>query len=463
MTPRARLWLSAAMSVLWLGQNGASQARADGLRFDINGARAIGRAGAVAVSEDGAAALLVNPAGMARREQWRAQAGMVMIGRGLDYLASEGAGQNSGEPAPLVENRAPAARAPLLSGQGPLGPLVVGFSYIETGVQSLALPTPQFNQPVGDVGRLYPHRYSGTRFDYRSRSLQVGVAIRATSWLGLGISVGAARVSLREDRHIWAGFAGRDEALAPERDLALTLTGTDAFVPALVAGTLVAPPDIPLEMAVSVRYSAGARVRGVPSVSETRQAVFPAFELNDPTNQLELGSRVLVRSGVRYLGERFSLEFAGELEVVADEARAWSLTGVAAVDESTARGALEQVPALAVERSQGGLRWAADTELVPGFLWLSGGYALTLGGSPRGRVSPTFADLGGHTLALGVEGQWNGITARIGYARTLTHEMTQARSDTGVVNPFDAGGGRAGEGRYRTSRDVVGAGLEAAW
>ena len=423
----------------------------------------MGRAGAVTVSEDGGASLVVNPAGMARREAWRAQVGVALLDRGLGYLADAGDGGTDGEEAPLVENRAPVARLPQLSLQGAIGPVVVGLAYLETGARSAILPAPPFNQLAADVIRLYPHRYAGTRLEYRERALTAGLALRATSWLGLGLALGAARVALLEERRIWAGFAGRDSLLEPDRDLALSLSGHDGFVPRVAFGVLLAPPDVPLEMALSMNYVAGARVRGVPAVAATRQTDFPAVESIDPTSVLELGQRVVMRTGVRYLGERFSVEFGGELEFVGGDAAAWSITGVRIHDETNREFTLETAPTLAVERSHGGLRWAAEVEVVPGFLWLSGGYAITGSGSPRARVSPAFADLGGHTVAAGAEAQWNGIAVTIGYARTMTGAWTVEHNQLSVVNPFAASGGTTGHGRYQTSRDLFGVALEASW
>ena len=448
-----RVSLSSVLLLAWWSH----LASADALDLDIPGARGVGRAGAITVSEDGAASLLLNPAGMARRAQWRTQVGLLVVDSEASYHATHVTD------APVVDSRAPTTRIPQLGLVGPVGPVVIGLAYMETGALSRLLPTPQFNQLPADVSRLYPHRYGGTRLDFRARALLLGVSVRATSWLGVGLTVGASRIELSESRYIWAGFAGRDPLLAPERDLAVTLSGTDAVVPRVGVGVLLAPPHLPLEMAGSLSYSASASLAGQASASPTRQASFPAVLADDATSRLHLAQPLVARTGLRYLGQRLTVELTADLFIHRKQLPVWSVDGMSFRDESMALGAITSVPALAHERSHSAFRIAGDLEIVPGFLWLSTGYARATGASPGARRSPGFADLGGHTLALGAEAQWNGVTLSVGYARTMARTRSSSSSHVEVLNPFVAGTADAGMGRYRDARDVVGTTLELSW
>src|SRR6185436_15685327 len=56
-----------------------AQAHADGIAIVGGSPRAIGRAGAATVGDDGGGALLINPAAMARRDTTRGQIGVAVL------------------------------------------------------------------------------------------------------------------------------------------------------------------------------------------------------------------------------------------------------------------------------------------------------------------------------------------------------------------------------------------------
>ena len=184
--------------------------RADGLEFHAVGARAIGRAGAITVSADDGAALLVNPAGMARRLDLRVQLGLSLHDDDSSFQAVEPSD------AVQIHNRAAPITAPQVAVQGGLGPFVVGAAYLQTGGFSRQLPRPPqatMNAMRNmDIARRFPHRYGGIELSYERRVWLAGAAVRALSWLGLGLSVAICQIHFEESRHIWAGLASRGDS-----------------------------------------------------------------------------------------------------------------------------------------------------------------------------------------------------------------------------------------------------------
>ncbi len=436
-------------------------ADAGGLDLDLLGAHGAARAGAITVSEDGAIALLVNPAGLARRGDLRAQIGTAIDDDDSEYRSSDPTAIGS----PTITGRAGATAAPFGGFATPLGErLILGVTYAQTGDLSRALPGPELNQPVEQIVTLFPHRYGGTRLDYRRHTVAAGGAWRANSWLGVGLAVTGSWVELAERRRIWAGFASRDTIGYPTRDLDLELAGRDRVVPGLGFGFLIAPILAPLEIAASVSYRADAHLDGAPTLRATRATPYPQPVLDRPADRATLAAPLVVRTGVRYLGERLFVEATGELYWFAHGgAPTWQLSGLAVRDDSGRIGDLTAVVSLIDQRDHAAVRLAADYELVPGFLWLSAGAARRTAASYREAVSPIHGDLGGTTLGLGAEGQWNQMTLSIGYARTLTESVVVDPAHLLLVNPFDAGTVEFGAGRYRQAHDSFGAALEIAW
>lgn len=435
-------------------------AHADGLELDLVGARAIGRAGAVVVSGDGGGALLFNPAGIVRRGGWRVQAGMALHDSDTVY--------DAGGDSPVVRDQAGAERAPdaaLVGGPESLEAWVFGVAYLETGDLSRAFPAPVPSQPAAQVARLYPHRYGGLALRYQRRTAVAGAAVRATDWLGVGVSLHASAVELSETRHVWAGFDGRDAVGDPSRDMRLSLGGRDWFVPGATLGVLVAP-ELPLELAASVSWAMDAALDGDANLATATAGVdVPTPALSDPTSRATLASPLVMRAGARYLGQRFFVEVGAEAALfpVTEPDPTWSVTGVTAVDPTGATGELGRVPSLVDRKPRATVRGAADVEVVAGFLWLTGGYAYATRGQRLDRLAPGHADLGRHTLAAGAETQWEGITLTIGYARSMSRAHTVTGSLVELVNPFDAGTGAAANGRYDAAHDAFAAAVEMAW
>ena len=457
--------MRAALTLLLVAA-AAGEARAGGLDLDLFGTRSIGRAGTAVVSGDGGTSILVNPAGLARRTETRAQVGVALHDADSTYETPDADAEN----APIVRDRAQPVSAPSIGVATSLGPVVLGAAVLVAGSLERTLPAPQVGQPAADVERLFPHRYGGLELDFRRRIAVVGAATRVGEWLGVGIAAGAADVTIGERRRLWAGFAGRtpdEEVGAAAWDVDLSLRATDSFVPMAAAGVLVAPPQLPVEMAAAVSWSADAWPDGDASLIAAGESA-PIIIDTGAGAELRVAGPTVLRTGLRYLGERFIAELAGDLvwHREAGKLPVWRLHDLAVEDVQSGRvDQIERVPSLAAVRDHAVVRGAVDVEAVPGLLWVTAGYAFSTAATARARVSPAFGDTGGHTLALGVEATWNLVTFTLGYARLIAATRTVGADQTAieVVNPFGAGTAPAAPGRHGRAHDAVGLAIEVAW
>ena len=422
--------------------------RAGGIAIVGGTPRAIGRAGTSTASDDGGGALLVNPAAIARREGTRFQLGVAFVDDAIEWDPDH-------EGAPLARDQAGSSTLPLAAVIGSIGPWVIGAAVMTAGVTERALRDPRDLPRPEDLDAAFEYRYSGIAGAIRRDTLTVGVARRLGDAVAIGASLGASRLQLSETRRLWAGFAGISPVGDPKRDVELSLSGHDAFVPSATAGILLAPIDTPMELAASVSWTARAEIDADITANGTTGG--PIVRLTDPHASLAFRQPITVRAGARYLGDRFALELGGDLWFAPDSARkaSWSVEGVRIVDPSTVGVELVGLPSRLSQRSHGAIRGALDVELIPGFLWATTGYAYTVGGTTQARLSPSFGDLGGHTVALGIEGTAGGITYTIGWSRTVSPEK---RSDSVFTldNPFGAGDATVAAGSYDATADQVG-------
>lgn len=433
-------------------------ARGDGLVQQPGDVRSVARAGAVMVSEDGGAALLINPGATARRNQLRVRVAVSIRDQDASFDAESLAA------APEIDDRGPVTALPQVSVCGAVGAAVGCAAYLETADLDRRLPGPVLDLPVAEVGRLFPHRYAGLTARYRRRVLAAGASLRANDWLGVGVSVSAAMVELGDSRHLWAGDAAQTPVGDASRDLRLEVDGRDRLVPGAAAGVLIAPVSAPIELGLSVRYEAAPGLSGEAAVIRTRSDALPIGAPPSGTAALALPGELTVRSGVRYLGERVFVEAGGELVLYrGDRSPDWRIDGVAVTGVGGASAALEAVPALAVTRDHGGVSAAIDVDAVRGFLWLTAGWSWRSAATPGARVSPALGDLGGHTLGFGAETQWGSTILAIGYARELSQSRSRSQSQLGIVNPIGTGSGDAGAGRNTRAADVFAASAELAF
>ncbi|WP_428262822.1 hypothetical protein [Haliangium sp.] len=423
------------------------------------GPRAVGRAGATLVSDDGAPALLNNPGGLVRRSALRLQVGLVVDDRDLRFRALGDA--------PEVEDSSAPGTRPALAVIGTLGPVVAGLAYLEPEEHSRALPAavPGRVFDATEAGRL-PHRYGGIAVAQRDQRLAAGAAVRAGDWLGAGVSVDLGRTRLRERRHVWAGDDGAQLPGDPSRDLDVQVRGAGLSVGA-GAGVLIAPPTAPVELAASARYTYRGRLRGPAGAARvgntTDQPVDPEVALDQPEAEVTLPDVLALRAGARYLGQRVLVEAAAALVLTPRAGTAWRLSGIGVDDSALGAAALTELPRLYDPGRYGAVQVAADVEVVAGFAWLTAGYGYRSSASRPGRLSPGYAEPGRHTAALGVEVYRAGITLTLGYSRSVAPAHTVTSTALRAANPYRAGTVPVGLGRYRLARDSVGVAVEVAW
>jgi hypothetical protein len=428
----------------------AGHARAGGLVITAGSPRAIGRAGTGTVGDDGGGALLVNPAAMARRDGARGQLGVALVDDEIAWEPDTG---------PIARNQSPSSVVPTGAVIGSLGSWVIGVGAMTAAVSERSL-IPPADFPPGSLGDRFEFRYAGIAGGIRRDAVTAGVARRIGDTLAIGLSASASRVAVSEKRRMWAGFAGRNPVGSPEQDIEVTMSGRDAFVPSVVLGVLIAPETAPLELGASIGWShrvvvdadfAGFGVPAGPTVQRSR-----------PSAELELRQPWALRGGARYLSDRFVLELGGDLWAVpasAEEA-AWRVRRVSVVDTSGLEVPLTQVPSRISQRTHGAIRAALDVEIFSGFLWATAGYAYAIGGVSGSRQSPTFGDLGGHTLAFGLEATTGGFTVTAGWSRTWSWTIRRA-SELALDNPFEAGDRASPTGAYDGSIDQLGILIDA--
>jgi hypothetical protein len=171
---------------------------------------------------------------------------------------------------------------------------------------------------------------------------------------------------------------------------------------------------------------------------------------------------VTVRAGARYLTDRVVFEVDGDLWILprSAESTAWRIYGMRIVDPSHLAVDLESVPSRLSLRTHGAIRTAFDVELIGGFLWATAGYAYQVGAVSGQRQSPTFGDLGGHTLAFGLEATTGGFTFSAGWSRTWS-TARRPGSVLALDNPFLAGDRALPTGTYDGSIDQLGILMDA--
>lgn len=427
-------------------------AHAGGLSLELLSPRGVGRAGASMVSDDGAAAVLLDPAGLARRDAVRGQLGLVVVDDDGRYDAP-GAG-------PVIDERGPSTAFPVVGGQGRIGPVVVGATLIDEASWSRRFAAPEPGLPVDDVERYYPHRYAGLAAAHTRRTLGLGAAWRATEWLAIGGALTLSQVELDETRRVWAGFDGRDEVGGASRDVTVRVAGEDGLVPGGVIGALIAPIDVPIEIGVSAAYSAPADLTGDATVTEANPGEPPEVVAPAPHADATLTAPVIARMGARWLGERWSVEVGAELWVYPGADPTWTIRGVTIVDDTGATAALTSLRSQVARRDHGAVRLAGDVEVVPGFVWLTGGYAWTGASTPREHLTPAAGDLGGHTAALGAEVSSDGVTVSLGVAHTFVDSVDVEVTELALDNPFDAGSMPTGLGIHDEARTTIALSVE---
>lgn len=433
----------------------AEQARAGGLVVNSS-PRSIGRAGTATVGDDGGGALLANPAAIARREGKRGELGMVFVDDEIDW-------QSATEGAPEVHDQAPSSVAPHAAAFASVGNWTFGLAVMTSTVSDRSLRRPTDIADPSNIDVAFDFRYAGIAGGMRRDTVTAGIARRFGDSLALGVSVGASRVSVIEIRRLWAGFSGRDDIGSALNDLEIGFEGADAFTPSVVGGLLYIAPDSPLELGASLSWIDRARIDADVVALGTRP-MGPSSSPDETRATLDYQFPVTARAGARYVGERFVGELGGEVAVARRSAEdtQWKIQGMQVIDgPSGATAPLTSVPSRISLRTHGAIRASVDVEMIAGFLWATAGYAHVIGSVTKRKQSPTFGDLGGETLGLGLEGKAAGFTFTLGWSRTWSTARDVKDTSLALDNPFGSGDAAVPAGRYDGSIDQIGIMIDA--
>jgi hypothetical protein len=421
-------------------------AHAGGLVVAGGSPRGIGRAGVGTVADDGGGALLVNPAAIARRDGTRAQLGIALAD---DAIAWDRAGGG----VPRGRDQAGPVYLPVVALFGSHGNWIFGAGVMTSAASDRRLRDPGLI-PAEQYGGAFDYRYAGLRGATRRDTLTAGIARRIGDAVAIGASIGISHVQLAETRRIWAGFAGGSTIGDPSHDVTVAIAA-DAFSPSGTLGLFIAPPDTHLELAASASYVPAMHLSGPASAGGASSAV---TTYGDPSARMRLPGLVTLRTGARWLAERWSLEVDADLWLAPASARStrWEIADLTVADQSGVTTAVPVLPSRVSLQTHGAVRGAADVELISGFLWATAGYAFTARATSLAYLSPTFGDLGGHTVALGLEANAGGFTITLGWSRTWSVARFAPDSVWRLDNPFHAGDGPVPGGRYDGSADLIG-------
>lgn len=436
-----------------------ARAQAGGLVIGGGSPRAIGRAGAGTVGDDGGGALLVDPAAMARRDSTRIQLAGALVERGTSW-------QSAAPGAPDARDQQGPSYLPLVAAVVAVHGWLVGAAAMTSYVDERALPSPATQDPA-QLASAYDYRYAGIAGALRRDTVTVGVARRVGDSLAFGIAVAGSRVALSESRAVWAGFSGREAIGDASHDVDVAIAASDDLEPSVIAGVLVAPPDTRLELAASAGWRRAARLSGqVAASGPTLGNGPPGVQVtsSSPAARLALTEPVELHGGARWLGDRWEAELDGNLWLLPPSARApvWQIAGVQVVDVATRDSKpLAALPSRASQITHGDVRAAVDVEVISGFLWATAGYAYATASTDAAHLSPTFGDLGGHTVALGLEASSGGFTVALGWSHTWAPSTEVDASAWRLDNPFRAGDGPVLPGRYSGGIDLIGVAVDA--
>ncbi len=429
----------------------AGRARGDGTVIVGGSPRSIGRAGTGTVGDDGAGALLLNPAALARRSDTRAQVGVGYIDDGIGWKGLGSGGE-------VVNNQIGSLAMPTLGIETGLGSWVVGLAAMTASLSDRQLRRPTGLSDFNDPNALL-YRYTGLGGGVRRDTVTLGAARRIGDHAAVGVAIAGSRISIAETRRVWAGFSGITNVGDPSQDVQLDLEGQDWVAPSAVAGVLIAP-EAPIELGASISYEPTAHISGTASGFGT--AGGPFVYVTSSAATLDLPEPITARTGARYLADRFVIEVDGDLFVFphGSTANAWQLAGFEVANNGVV-APVEKVTSRLAPQTHGAVRASIDVELIGGFLWATGGYAYTTAGTPAAELSPTLADMGGHTVGLGIEANAGGFTITVGVSRSWSGIVDVPNPQWQLDNPFGKGDMAVTAGEFAAVSTQVGILLDA--
>ncbi len=432
------------------------------------GPRAIGRAGAVTASADDVWALAVTPTGLVPA---RGGAGLELgasLGLHATRLSHARVGVDPQLRFPLAESRTGTTSLPSFGARLGLfgGRLAFGAARFIASREELGYPRSPATTPraIDD-----PQRYLVRAMTSQRTVWALGMAARPLRWLGLGASFSISQLGLDFSRDGWVGASGdlaRSED--PRLDLPTQLSLTDDAVPALGLGLAIRPPHSPLALAASVELPWDADLGGRASIGATRGAPVGLRSVHaEGRGEVHLARPlpIVARTGVRLAGARADLELDAELCHL-PSAGGWSATatdlrliGVDFANQNTVTE-LTSVPMALATRTRYRIALGSDLVLVPGFMILRLGWALTSATAPAALRTAASAQGQTQALALGLAVHSAGLRLEVGWQHTLVTRTSTRASAWRHWNPLVPGNAEdVGSGDYSSAEDLVGVGL----
>jgi long-subunit fatty acid transport protein len=427
-----------------------ASARAGGLVVEGGSPRAVGRAGTGTVGDDGGGALVVNPAAMARRDTTRAQVGVTVSDDTIEW-------KPIATGATVARDQAGSTLLPLAAVEGAIGDWIIGAGVMTTAASERALRSP-VNLSPDEYGNHFEYRYAGLASAMRRDTATIGIARRLGEDVAVGLAVAGSRVSLREERAVWADHRTNQTPGDPTEDVDIAIDAQDTFTPSVTAGILIAPEGTRLELGGSFTWAAAAHVSG-PVAAAGASAT--SVEASAATASLGVREPLTARAGVRYNGSHWIGELDADVWLMPDTDEVWQVSGLGIVDATGTSTDLTALPSRLSTHTHGAVRGSLDVELVAGFLWATAGYAYTSAATPGSQLSPTFGELASQTAAAGLEANAGGFTITLGWARTWSLAHTLPGSAWHYDNPYAVPDAAIPGAHLDGARDLIGISIDA--
>ncbi|OGQ87107.1 MAG: hypothetical protein A2289_23695 [Deltaproteobacteria bacterium RIFOXYA12_FULL_58_15] len=428
------------------------------MEFPDNGARAIGRAGAVAADPEDGLALVYNPAGLGSQMGLRflldsklCMQGLLFKGTGQDSVTNDGgpffapAGVFSygfGAVGPLQG---------LTVAIGAVGPSAVGrLSYPEDGAQ----------------------RYGLISSDFFIAYYSLGVGADINDWLSVGLTGQLLHGTASFSQAVWSGFGrGTD----PDFDTVVNIDVTSGFIPTGVFGITVRPIES-LALGLSYRPKLRFTAEGdlVSQLPESPEVLAAAPKQVGKGAELLLTFPHVIRlgaewSGIDHLAIEVDLVYEGWSAFEAIEVRPKNVVIESNVGDPTP---LEDIVLQKDFNDAWSVRLGADYNLVSDRLVVRGGYLYESSAIPDKSISVDFANWGRHAVSIGASLTLFGVIVDVAYAhhfiptKEIDHSAVMQVTTPPLADPQSLPVPEqsvVGNGYYSATLDVISLAVRVPW
>jgi hypothetical protein len=341
--------------------------------------------------------------------------------------------------------------------------VVVGLAVLPLERRELVAPAPTTAyDPMHDDRAAAPARYAGTRLASERWAGGGAVAVRVVPWVAVGASLLAARTRVAHERTVWLGTegAGALADLSPAADAPFGAEGT-GWSPVASVGLVAAPPDLPLELALTAAHRSAVSLAGAPHGGVARDGAAAGQLSAEPGAgaTLDLGGESRAGGGARLLLGQVAVELDGEWLAGGGEAPAWRTTGLSA-SAGGASADVSTVPIAAATGDRVAVRAALEVVCADGAITLSAGYAFVSAALPDAGATAVSPGGATHTLAAGIEARVERARVSLGVAHDLGVTTQALPGDARVLAPLTSLDAAAAAGTTRAGATAVALGVE---